>query len=340
MEHPLVVDPTEAPELQRGHGLEGCRRSEHPVGVVGAAWCLVAYICEGGLLSRALVTGGTGFLGRHLVLALESQGTEVRLLRRDAALAAELEGVDIVYHLAWTTLPHSSDENPRHDLETNVGVGISLLDACVRAGVRMVVFPSSGGTVYGPTQREQIDELAPTHPICSHGVTKLTFEKYLSLYRRLRSLDYRVLRISNAYGEGQRSDRSQGLIGVALQRASDGRPMVVWGDGLAVRDYIHVSDVVAGCIAATRDLGPASPRTFNLSSGHGHSVRDVLTLVEGVTGRSLRVAYDAPRTCDLDRAVLANALAREHLGFEPRVALEDGLRATWAALVARQSQTP
>ncbi len=111
----------------------------------------------------------------------------------------------------------------------------------------------------GGADTDMIDETAGTDPITSYGITKLTFEKYLALYWHLHGLDYRILRISNAYGEGQQPDRPQGLIGVALRKLAAGHPITVWGDGTVTRDYVYAGDV-AECffVAAAKPLVPAT----------------------------------------------------------------------------------
>jgi UDP-glucose 4-epimerase len=297
----------------------------------------------------ALVVGGNGFLGSHLVTALLERGFAVRVYSRRPAsphadpvqhvsgdvqerdlLRRALDGVDYVFHFAWTTVPQTSNENPAWDVTSNLTAGLGLLDACREAGVRAVVFPSSGGTVYGTADCEALDETCPTEPICSYGITKLALEKYLALHRRQHGLDYRVLRIANAYGEGQRVDRPQGLIGAALVKVARDEPIEIWGDGSVVRDYIYAGDV-AECVlrAALAPLDADAPRVFNVGSGRGHSVRDVLTCVEAVTGRRVPVRYTGGRKFDADRVVLSSDRARQLLDWSPRVSLPEGLRRTW-----------
>jgi UDP-glucose 4-epimerase len=144
-------------------------------------------------------------------------------------------------------------------------------------------------------------------------------------------LDHRILRISNAYGPGQPDDRTQGLIAVALARCVRGEPLTIWGDGSAVRDYVYVEDVAEAFVAAARDLPETSPRLFNIGSGQGHSVREVLSVVERITERPLRVIWKERRPCDPGRIVLSTRRAQEVLGWKVRTTLEDGVRAMWAS---------
>jgi UDP-glucose 4-epimerase len=296
-----------------------------------------------------LVLGGSGFLGRHLLRRLATEDIVVRAYGRRlvtspgkvefvygdlldrSRLRDALEGVDCVFHLAWSTLPQTSNEDPQADVQGNVVAGIGLLDACVDAGVQTVVFPSSGGTVYGPaTGGRDLTESHPTDPISSYGITKLAMEKYLALYRHLHGLDHRILRISNAYGEGQQPDRPQGLIGVVLRRIAAGEPIQVWGDGNVVRDYVYAGDVVDCCLRAARAALPAdAPRIYNVGSQEGHSVADILRTVLTVTGREPTVHHTPARPFDVPRSVLSSRLAHEVLGWHASTPLDQGIARTW-----------
>lgn len=287
-----------------------------------------------------LVTGGGGFLGSNLVASLNALGhTDIKIYNwrqsaenshNEETLTKSLEGVECVFHLAWTTVPQTAEENRRRDIHSNIVDGLKLLDACRKAGVRKVIFPSSGGTVYGESGGKILDESSPTDPICSYGVSKLAFEKYLQLYEHLYGLDYRILRITNAYGKGQRADRPQGLIGVALRKIKLDEPIRIWGDGHVVRDYIYIDDVISCCIrAATAKIPKNGQRIFNVSSQQGLSVREVLSAIEQVAGKKLDITYEPARSYDVERIVLSNRRAKEILGWSPQISFEEGLRKTW-----------
>jgi UDP-glucose 4-epimerase len=299
---------------------------------------------------RVVVTGGTGFLGSPLTRRLVQEGHDVVTYSRredpllegaahvrgdvcgTERLRAVLAGADIVFHLAWTSLPQTSNENPLADVQTNVDPGVAVLDACRLGRVGMVVFPSSGGTVYGSRAEEFLTETSETEPICSYGITKLMFEKYLALYRHLYGLDYRVLRVSNAYGPGQPSDRPQGLIAVTMARTLADEGLTVWGDGSATRDYVYVDDVIEGFMAALRPLPENASRTFNIASREGHTILEVLAEIEQVSGRRPDIIYAPPRDCDAQRVVLCNRRAEEELGWRPTVSLTEGVQQTWDSM--------
>lgn len=302
---------------------------------------------------NCLVTGGSGFLGQHIAAGLLAAGHEVAVLdRRSSAVPgapcmvgdafdraqvkAALEGKDAIVHLAWTTVPGSSG-GARADIEENLAGTVEILDACVEQGVQRVVFPSSGGTVYGVTAHVPIAETAATDPISSYGIAKLAAEKYLQLYGGLHGLRSIVLRLANPYGPGQDGRTGQGLVGRAIQNAFLGRPIDVWGKGDAVRDYVHVTDVARAFVAAMEYDGSA--RVFNIGSGQGRSVLQVLDAVEGATGHRIVRRLLPARGVDVPYNVLDCGAARRELGWRSMVSFAEGLQSTVAAYERARGKT-
>jgi len=298
---------------------------------------------------KVLVLGGGGFLGTNLVRRLLADGHAVRVFDRIApgryvkpgpvefvsgefgntGLVREaLEGVALVYHLAATTLPETSNEDPAFDVSSNVVDTLHLLEQCVDARVRRVVFVSSGGTVYGIPKSLPITEDHPTEPICSYGIVKLTIEKYLALFQRLHRLEFNALRMSNPYGPHQDPLSRQGAIAVFLHRIATGRPIEIWGDGRVVRDYLYVDDAVQALVlAGTRS--DVSGRVLNVSSGRGTTLLALIRKIEEVTGKKARLTHKPPRPVDVPANVLDNARAAEVLGWIPRHDLHAGLVSTF-----------
>ena len=298
---------------------------------------------------RCLVLGGGGFLGGHIVEALQDEGLPCvssiacpdgqRLpastpttewyegdFGNRGDVAAALEDCDVAFHLVATTLPRSSNEDPIHDLESNLVPTVRFLAAAVECGVKKVVFASSGGTVYGIPQAVPIAENHATQPLCSYGIHKLAIEQYLHLYHSLHGLDYCVLRLANPFGERQRSDASQGAVAVFLDQALRGEEITVWGDGCAVRDYVYVGDVArAFCLAATSE---SADRHVQRRIGQGPqrertARRDRETARAAVPRRyaqapSFRRARERPRYRLADRV----------LGWRPRVTFQEALERT------------
>ena len=305
-------------------------------------------------MASCLVLGGAGFIGSHLAEALLQAGHRVRIFDRPhldrlpdflrrrefevftgdflnpRALNPALEGSEIVFHLVSTTLPKTSNDNPVYDVESNVVGTLRLLELCRSQGVRKVVFASSGGTVYGVPRAVPIDEGHPTDPICSYGIHKLMIEKYLQLNQRVHGLDYCVVRPPNLYGPRQRLDIAQGAVAVFLDRALRGKPIQVWGDGSVVRDYLYVEDAAEALVKAAAFEG--EPKVFNIGSGVGTSLKQLVREIEALLGRPVPVEYAAARTLDVPANVLDASLARRLLGWTPRTSLAEGLRRTHAAM--------
>ncbi len=308
--------------------------------------------------SRSLVLGGAGFLGGHIVEALLEQGRGVRVFDRiprparsavagpdvewyegnfgnRGDVAAALDGCDVVFHMVATTLPKGSNDDPVHDLESNLLPTVRFLDAAVRHGVKKVIFASSGGTVYGIPRVVPVPEDHPTQPLCSYGIHKLAIEQYLYLYHALHGLQYCVLRLANPFGERQRSDASQGAVAVFLDKALRGGDVTVWGDGSAVRDYVYVRDVASAfCHAAAL---PAETGVFNIGSGQGLSVNALLDAIEDLLARPVPRRYLQGRAFDVPVNVLDIRLATETLGWRPRFTFRQGLERTleWIQKTAR-----
>jgi UDP-glucose 4-epimerase len=299
---------------------------------------------------KCLVLGGGGFLGSHLSEALIAAGYSVRILEKGGfsrknlqhiigsveviegdwedsrSIEDALEDVEVVFHLVSTTLPANSNEDPAYDIASNVLPTLRLLDVARRHALRKVVFFSSGGTVYGITQRIPIDEDHPTNPICSYGIQKLVIEKYLALYAHLYGLQCIVLRISNAYGERQSPTTGQGVIAAFIHKALRDETISIWGDGSVVRDYIHVSDIAQAAICCLEYQ--VKHRVFNIGSGIGRSLCEVLHTIEECLGHPLQVEYSPARPLDVPVNVLDISRARQELHWSPGIAFRVGVEKT------------
>src|ERR1700694_1297380 len=302
-------------------------------------------------MASCLVLGGAGFIGSHLVEALVKGGHRVKVFDRphldrlpmflrhkgvevftgdflnSEALGPALPGTEVVFHLISTTLPKTSNDNPIYDVETNLLGTLRLIELCRAHKVRKIVFVSSGGTVYGIPKSIPIDESQPTHPTCSYGIHKLAVEKYLHLSRVLHGLDYCVLRPANLYGPRQRLDIAQGAVAVFLDRALRNEKIQIWGDGSVVRDYVYVEDAVGAFLKALTFEG--EPKIFNIGSGLGVSLNELVRDIQTLVGHPLAVEYTAARSLDVPVNILDASLARQHLGWSPSTPLAEGLRHTY-----------
>lgn len=303
---------------------------------------------------KITVFGGTGFIGSAIVDELLKQGHQLRLFARPGVgphrilgpheevewitgdilsshdVSYAIEGVDAVMHLVSTTLPKNSNDDPIYDVQSNLVGSLQILNAMVALNVPRIIFISSGGTVYGKPSYLPIDEEHPTNPQASYGVTKLAIEKYLLLYERLHGIKPLILRVANPYGERQRIETAQGAVGVFLQLALRGQPIEIWGDGGVTRDFLYVGDVADAFARALTYEG--DERVFNISSGVGTSLNDLLDVIERVLGRPVQRVYKQARAFDVPVSILSNDLARSEFGWVPLMNLSDGVALTfeWA----------
>jgi len=302
-------------------------------------------------LKRCLVIGGNGFIGSHVCERLLQLGHEVAAfdVSRDFAalrhldsgrlhritgdflnrveVKAAMAGVDWVFHLATTTTPATSNRNMVFDVQSNVVASIELFEEAAAAGVEKVLFASSGGTVYGRPPVNPVPEDVHHDPLVSYGVTKLMIEKYGALFRALHGLDVVALRLANPYGPRHRS-ATQGVIPIFIRRILAGEPIQIWGDGGIVRDYVYIDDVVEAFLRAAAYRGPA--RVFNIGTGRGVSLNDLVARLRRIGGRPVEVTYLPGRAFDVPEIVLDVSRAARELGWRPRVSLEEGLARTWA----------
>ena len=311
-------------------------------------------------MATCLILGGAGFIGSHLAEGLLRRGHVVRVFDRpnlagplgvvgaprlewydgdfinDDDLARAVPGCDVVFHLVSTTLPRSSNDNPIYDVDTNVIGTLRLLEVARRSGVRKIVFISSGGTVYGVSRQTPLPETHPTEPMVSYGISKLAIEKYLHLYGVIHGLNYTVLRVANPFGERQRVNTAQGVVAVFLHNALRGEPVVIWGDGGVTRDYVYVGDVVDAFVTAMNYEGES--HVFNIGSGVGRTLNDVVAAIEDLLGRPVPREYLPSRPFDVPVNVLDITRAREVLGWRPRVSFREGLRRTmeWMRYTAQR----
>jgi UDP-glucose 4-epimerase len=229
-------------------------------------------------------------------------------------------------HLVSTTLPKSSNDDPIFDVQSNLVASIQLLKIMVEEQVSRIVFISSGGTVYGRPQYLPMDECHPTEPQVSYGITKLAIEKYISMFHSLHGLKPVILRVANPFGERQRVETAQGAVAVFLDRVLRGQTIEIWGDGSVERDYIHVSDVAEAFASALNYEGVE--QVFNVATGRGNSLNDLLRIIESVTGLPAKVAFKPARPFDVPVSILDNRRAHQELGWAPRIGLNEGISRT------------
>lgn len=304
---------------------------------------------------RCCLIGGGGFIGHHLIPVLLGSGRQVTVLDRkvprapipeveyvvgqyddDSIFSRVLERSDELIDLAYATKPKTSFDDPLLDLLGNVPAAVALFrKALLSKRLRRIVFVSSGGTVYGPTESWPIPEDAPTHPISPYGITKLTIEKYAFMFHRTHGLPVLVVRPSNAYGPGQMPFTGQGFIATAIGSALLDKPLPLFGGGKTVRDYIYVDDLARGILAALDKGIPGE--AYNLGTGVGLSNLEIVEALRPLAqahGHELILECPPERGFDVPVNVLDIGKISRTTGWQPLVPFEAGLAQTWEAIAA------
>ena len=294
---------------------------------------------------RAIVTGGAGFIGSHVVDALVAQGAEVAVVdslvhgaKEDVAAGAELHVRDIreplddlfdavrpeaVLHLAAQADVRVSVARPVEDAEVNVLGTVRILEGARKHGAQ-VVFSSTGGAIYGDCTKSAPED-SPCEPLSPYGTAKLAAEEYLRAYNRLYGTRHIALRYGNVYGPRQDPHGEAGVVAIFLGALARGEQARIFGDGSQTRDYVYVGDVARATVAALGHEGGV----FNVGTGRETSVAELYELCARVAGSDLPAEHAPARLGELQRSFLDPTLAAETLGFRAMVDLEDGLRSTW-----------
>jgi len=294
--------------------------------------------------TRTLVIGGCGFIGSHLVKALVASGRNVTVLDRNKPTTnqmltdveyvtgdfSEAELIQLlvpqfeeVIHLAYASRPNTSHDDPVGDLMQNLPATVRLFDVIAQCGARLLLV-SSGGTVYGQAVTLPIREDHPTQPISPYGLTKLTIEKYASLYATTKGLEFVCVRPANAFGEGQLPFSGQGFVATAIAMALKQMPITIFGNG-TVRDYVYIDDLIAGMMVAL-NLG-RSGQVYNIGSSLGldnFQVVEKIRLIMADFGIEVKVEHAAPRLFDVQANVLDCTKIRQ-LGWKPMTNFDEGL---------------
>ncbi len=310
-----------------------------------------------------MVIGGLGYIGSNLTDALLQAGADLTIVtperRRHAARAGRLEaqgariveadardlpamrdavrGQEVVFNVSGRSGAVQSVEDPAGDLQVNCGGGLAILEA-IRASspAPKLVFASSR-LAYGAPRRLPVDEDQPLAPLCPHGLNKVTVERYMAIYGRLHGVRCTTLRITNPYGPGQPRERNAyGVINFLIHRALAGLPLPIYGDGLQLRDYIFIGDLVQAMLVVGADAA-SDGRVYNVGSGVGIRMIDAARLIVETVGAGQVETLPWPRVAQqIDTGDFVADIGRieREMGWRPSVALAEGLRLTAAASAA------
>lgn len=298
---------------------------------------------------KIVITGGAGFIGSHLADAFLAAGHDVAIIdnlssghreqipagarfhqadirSEEAARVVADEKPDVLCHHAAQMNVRFSVENPVFDADVNVLGLVRMLEAARGAGTGLVLFSSSGGTVYGEVDVWPTPEGQATVPLCPYGVSKLTGEHYLEYYRSVHGMRYVALRYSNVYGPRQDPHGEAGAVAIFSKLLLKGETGRIYGDGLQTRDYIFVGDVVRANLAAVST--PAACGAINIGTGRETSVVELYDRIRRLVGSQIAPLHVDPKDGEVRRNVLDPSRAQRVLGWKPSVTLDEGLAAT------------
>ncbi len=297
---------------------------------------------------KILVTGGAGFIGSHVVDMLIEAGHDVAVVddlstgRRsnlnpkarfyqvdirspEMRQVFEQERPEVVDHHAAQMDVRKSVADPIFDADVNILGSIKVAQLAIEFKARKFIHISSGGAVYGEPVYLPCDEEHPVRPLCPYGASKYTFELYLYMFKELYGLDYSIIRYPNVYGPRQDPFGEAGVVAIFVGQMLAGKPVTINGDGEQVRDFVYVGDCAR---ANLLPLEKGSGRVYNLGFGIGTSINQIFDGLKTITGYPQPARYGPPKPGETYRIYLDASRAKQELGWEPTVPLEEGLRYT------------
>jgi UDP-glucose 4-epimerase len=304
---------------------------------------------------RLLILGGSGFIGSNLIETLLHAGYTITNFDRPGTSPAHFnshpayrfvpgylsdnshlrnvfnqEPYDCVVHLVSSLIPSSGYDEFFNDREVNLTAGYEIVKNMMSNGCRRIIYFSSGGTIYGKNGKDVNSENDQLCPLTYYGYSKLAMEEFLKFSSRIHPISHLIVRPSNPYGSGQNLFGKQGLITVALGKILQNQPIEIWGDGQVVRDYLHIRDL-SNAIHALVAKG-VDNEVYNIGSGQGHSVNEIVKIIHKVTGCNTGVDYKPARPVDIPVNILSIDKITNHTGWKPEVNLEEGIEMLWKAM--------
>lgn len=299
-------------------------------------------------MAKILVTGGAGFIGSNLSDRLIKQGNQIVIIDNlssgkeeyinpeakfykadicsdEIGKIFEKELFDYVFHLAGQIDVRKSLEDPRFDCEINVFGGLNILQNCHKHGIQKIIFSSTGGAIYGDTDKIPTNENEIAAPVSPYGIHKLNFEKYLNFYHKIYGQDYTALRFANVYGPRQYKGGETGVISIFIDNAIKGNKNIIYGDGLQTRDFVHVDDVVEAMIMS---MNKKFPGEINIGTGKETNLLEIIKSIESALGEKIKFEYGSSRKGEQLRSCLDIKLAKDILNWSPKINLDKGVKNT------------
>ncbi len=306
-------------------------------------------------MTNILLLGGSGFIGSNIASYFINKNFNIIILDMECANFSNLtdienitiykgsigdEGllktiftenlIDIVINLVTTILPGNELLNVENDISNNLFLMIRLLDVMNEFNVNKIIFFSSGGTVYGKSTDGLNSETHETEPINLYGWIKLSIEKYIQMYSNLNKMNYLIVRPSNPYGRHQNIFGKQGIIAVALGRIIKNEPLIIWGDGKIIRDYIYIDDLCNALYLLIKN--EKWNQVYNIGSGIGVSINELLTIIKEVTRKSITIDYQKPRNVDVEINILDISKLKLDVDFHISTDIFTGITSMWSML--------
>jgi len=295
-----------------------------------------------------LLIGGNGFIGSHLQEDLKLHGYHVRVLDRspekfraeqndveyikgeftdNEALGRAIDGCDVIIHLAHNITPLSAKGRAEYTAIEQTGAFARMLDFINYAGMKKIVYFSSGGAVYGNSSSMPVTESSELNPVSPYGVSKLMMEKYLQMYAHLHDMKYMIIRPSNPYGPRQNFRSGQGVIPIFMRKIIQGKAVEIWGDGSATKDYIYIDDLAV----AFRNLleSGLDNNVYNIASGVDYSLNQLLGEIALCTDRTPDVKYKPSYKSDVQKICFSCDKLIKRVGTLPATSLQQGLIKTY-----------
>lgn len=293
---------------------------------------------------KIAIFGSSGFIGSALVNKYLDVGHEVLCVSRNkpdllsshityfkmefdsyckSELSQALSGIDCLVYLISSSTPNTSNNDPVQDVQQNLITFIDVLSIAVDSGIGRIIFASSGGAIYSNTIKPPYFEDSPIEPLTSYGIIKIACEQYLEVFRKLHSISYASLRISNPYGPGQNPKLGFGVIPTFVKSLYMGKEINIYGDGSAIRDYLFIDDLTQAFLDLTL---LKSSGIYNVGSGVPVTLIQLINTLERITNRKFKVKFHAARDTDCSSVYLDSSKLSSEVGWFPKTSLENGLK--------------